>query len=316
MPKYLSIPSPWFKTAIKQARELDADGDSIGAQLVRQKIELEKEYLKESIKLLRKHYTGYEAKDGYSLKDVVKLPADRLNKVKKYAPRIRAEISSPFVEVRPRSTRTRESVARFAGIDSAELRGKHRRKIFVVHDEKPETAKVRLVTRTHVTRIKTKGKTRTKKTQHVNVEISHVVKGGQTADRYFLFTDYSAAPVTTFEDVEELTRKMLRFMPNGYYVFVSSRFGSIHATMKKQAILRQIRDYFLDYDKLPGKGIKDNRGLAETLTGYKLVSTTAEGASKFSADKQTRGELLRSARAARRAAERRKVMRRLYGRTK
>lgn len=309
-PTYRKSPAQWFTDSVRAERQalfVDGDVDEIGAALVYQKRALEKDYLIESIKLLRKHVEGFDAADGYDLHRVAFLPKDREEKIRMYAPIIREEMASPHVLVRPRSKASRKALELHTGQTLVP-----HRKSYAVHVPKPERTKVTI-----------------KGGKFKSVEVSETIRGRVYHDRFFLIGNYltyekvktdkrgrvtrktvTDPPPMTFEDIIRIARRMLPHMPNGYYVVETSNHGSIAQSIPRSLLIERLASRFLGYDTFRGAG-KDSRGLAETVTGFRLVSSNAQGAAREYNERETRRGVLRKARAAERIKQRRKVIRRL-----
>lgn len=283
-------PAAWFRDSVKREQALVAKDDYIGARLEYQRRESDREYLKDSIKLLRRFATGYEAKNGYALRDVIHLTGARLAKVKKLAAQIREEQASDHVEVAGRTKARIDALARYTG---QKQKG---RKRFIVHTPHPETTKVKL--------IRQKGK------RPPVVEVQEKVKGGTLAGRFFLLSDYSKREPTTFKQISRIAAKMVKAMPKGYYVIVTSNHGNIGVPIERDRLLHVLESNYHAYDIL-GKFKKDDRGLAEVITGFKLVSFTVEGAQREYKTRLTRRQALRLARQRVRAEKQRRIRKRL-----
>ncbi len=304
---YTGSPSKWFRTLVTAERAASVEGDDIAAGLAYRKRIAEAEYLKESIRIARKYVSGFEAKDGYDLRKVARLNPARLAKLRRVAPRIRQATASPFIAYRPRSKGARRALQRHTGLD--DIPGL---KTFPVHVPKPERAKVRV-----------KGR------KYKSLEITETIKGRQHHDRFFYLSDYlkgevvrvdkrgrksvrkyNERPPETFEDILRVARRMIAHMPRGYYVIETSSHGSIGIHMGRDDLLSSISSRYLGYDSLKPGG-KDDRGLAGTIVGFRLVSSNLESANREYTERLTNRVKLQRARTADRARRSRNVTRRL-----
>ena len=304
---YTGSPSKWFRTLVTAERVASVEGDDIAAGLAYRKRIAEAEYLKESIRIARKYVAGFEAKDGYDLTKVARLNPAKLAKLRRVAPRIRQAIASPFVAYRPRSKGARRALQRHTGLD--DVPGL---KVFPVHVPKPERAKVRV-----------KGR------KYKSLEITETIKGRQHHDRFFYLSDYlkgeavrvdkrgrksvrkyNDRPPETFEDILRVAKRMIAHMPKGYYVVETSSHGTIGIHMPRSELLSELRSRYLGYDTLKPGG-KDSRGLAETVIGFRLVSSNLEFANREYNERLTNRVRLQRARTADRARRSRNVTRRL-----
>jgi hypothetical protein len=173
-----------------------------------------------------------------------------------------------------------------------------------VFSDKPDATRVKIVPSVRKVRDK---RGRVREVVQARVEITRQVKGAEIAERYFYFDE----PPTSFDDIIAQTRKMLRDMPKGWYVLMTSTHGNIAAPMRKEQLISRLNERFLVYDKLPTRGHKDDRGLAEVVVGYKLVSFTEAGAHKEYRERLSRREIAARERKALRAAQRRRALRKL-----
>jgi len=279
---YLKSPSAWQREFIRQRRVAESgvlraiESDNVIAQKIYEKevnyidrqIELEKAYLKDSIKLLRKYVKGLEASDGYDLNNVSRLLPGHEDKVRRYAYQIRQELASPHIEIVPRTPAAIRAVKQHTGQGNIP-----NRKRFIVHTNKPDTTSVKIVYKT-VTQKDARGRKR--RVTQAQLELTQQVKGGKIQDRFFYFPQSPRS----FDHIVKMTRKMLKFMPKGYYALQSSNHGTIGRSIPSELLIEELQDRYLGYDKFGIQSNKDDRGLAETLTGFKLISFTVKGADR------------------------------------
>ena len=216
-------------------------------------------YIRESVKELRQFYTGFEARDGFSLRldNLRRMSRKRYDRIRRMARQIRIEKSAAHVILAPRTPAERAALVKHTGAPA-----ERNRKAWVVHVPNDRTTVV-LRTRKGVTRV---------------VEVSK--KSGAASKReYFYFTDYrrGGRRPKTMQAIYDTTKRMLNDMPEGLYLFVSRDFGFIASAMYKSEILREIERNWLIYDKF-AIDRPDSRGLAESLIGFARISTTFEGA--------------------------------------
>ncbi|MGH8141025.1 MAG: hypothetical protein ACREU2_00690, partial [Steroidobacteraceae bacterium] len=240
------------------------------------------------------------------------IPQAKINRVKHYAAILREETSQQTVDakgrvtqhfkvVRPRSAHGRRALEAFTGQTIIPNRTG-----YVVPLSEPKKQSIELVTKTVTLKDKLGRPYKAKQTQ---VEVT-TQRGRMTVyNRYFRFPE---TPIT-FDDVILMTRKMLRFMPRGWYVIETSTHGAISAPIRKDDLLGELANRFLVYDVLSGGGGKDSRGLAETVVGYRLIGMTADDAHREYDARLTRRDLARRFREQQRAARRRRLTRRLAG---
>lgn len=308
MAKYLKTPARWYQQLTQERREAESRDDYEEADAIEIKRESEIQYLKDSIKLLRRFVKGFTAADGFDLNNVPLIPQQQIDRIKKYAPILRTETSHVrstatgeaveyYKVVRPRTRRGHEALEQFTGQTAIPNRTG-----YVVPVDRPGAA-VRLVSKEVVTKDSLGRKRRVRKDQ---IEVTEIVGDQKFYNRYFRFE----APPVTFVDVIGETRRLLKFMPKGWYVMETSNHGAIHAPMRKGDILQELHDRFLGYDREIFRG-KDNRGLAETVLGYRLIGYHQADAERYYNERTTRAREFRKFRQQRRAAQRRRILRRL-----
>lgn len=308
MAKYLQTPAKWYQDLTAERRAAESQDNYAEAAAVEEARERELQYLKDSIKLLRRFVKGFTAADGFDLNNVPLIPQRQIDRIKKYAPILRTETSHVqsattgepveyFKVVRPRSTRGHEALEKFTGQTAIPNRTG-----YVVPVDRPGET-VRLVTKEVIERDALGRRRHVKREQ---VEVTEIVGERKFYNRYFRFE----TPPVTFTDVIAETKELLKFMPKGWYVMETSNHGAIYAPMRKESILQELHDFFLGYDREVFRG-KDNRGLAETVVGYRLIGSHQSDAERFYNERTTRAHEFRKFRQQRRAAQRRRILRRL-----
>lgn len=203
-------------------------------------------YLKESILLARKFGKGFEARDGYSLKrsEIVRMPAARLEKLRRVSKVIRQAMGSPYLAYSPSSKQSRAAIARHAG---QLFKGQKR---FFVHTDFPEKSRVRVI--------------------DGRVEISRKINEKITIfDRYF----YLHKP-RTWDDIISQIEDMLPEMPDGFYNIISSKYGQIGMHMHKKYILGELQRRWADYDR-------SAPGFAGAILGLKWVGDSEQARREY-----------------------------------
>lgn len=281
--------------------------------------ENERAYIHDSIVLLRKFAHGFEARDGFDLRQVVSLKGRKLEKVKKLAALIRQEQASPHVEAVARTKGQRKALETYTG-----QRDIPDRKRFIVFTEQPDKTEVRIVTPKKRKKPKKKKPAKRKgkpvdvapedlepeplgpPMRKPRVELTTRVKGGVSREEFFHIEDYLGDTPETFKDIKKALKKMLPDMPKGYYVLVTSNHGNIGVPAQRGNLLDMIEQDYIHYDKVPGTtSRKDDRGLAGVVVGFKLVSFTKDGADREYIERLTRRQMLnRERRAARKRSQR------------
>lgn len=220
--------------------------------------------LRASIKVVRQHFTGFDAKRGYSLSPakLAKLTPKRLEKLKEHARQLRREMATPHKIVHPRDRAATEAL--YAHTGAKRIKG---RKKFVVHTAKPDTTTIEMVG--------------TKKKKRVR-EVRKVA-GARVEQQYFYFANYGRGTPRSMVSIRKRAAKMLKDMPPGYYVMKSKDYGNISVAMHRDELLEKIEADWLKYDAAPQKTSrdlakrKDSRGLPEDLIGFTLVALTEDG---------------------------------------
>lgn len=299
-------PAGWLSESIRRQQSyvqkaVNAKSDAayenylLRAENEYQRRQNEKAYLHDSIKLLRRFASGFESRDGFSLREIGSLSGRKLAKVKKLAAVIRQEQATPHVEAVARTPQQRKALESYTG--QHEIPG---RKRFIVFTEQPEKTHVKVVSRKPKVepepetpkkkRKKAKKKKKAKPVPRVELEID--VPGGTAREEFFLIADYTDE-VSSFEDVKEALKLMLPEMPKGWYVLVTSNHGNIGVPIQRHRLVDQIESRYMKYDEVPGAtSRKDDRGLAEVVVGFKLVSFTQDGAQREYNERLTRREKL------------------------
>lgn len=296
MPRYLKKPAAWYRDLVAAEKSYKKSGDDFDAIVSRRNRLLEEKYISDSIKLLRQYSSNFGTKQGFDLKKLRYIPESRLEDMKMYASILRAQLATPHILVRPRDELSKQALIAHTGQD--DIPG---RTVFAVHTMTPDKTKIRVVKSTVVE--KKRGKKI--KRQIAQVETTQAVKGGEVLDRYFYLSDYSDKKPTTFKQIIAITKKMLKDMPKGYYTLITSAHGNIAAPIVKELLMSQLRSRFALYDLGPAITGRDQRGLAETVLGYKYISYRSSAAGKEYADRLDYRAKAKKQRARERERERR-----------
>jgi hypothetical protein len=116
----------------------------------------------------------------------------------------------------------------------------------------------------------------------------------------------------TFDEIIAETKVMLKYMPEGWYVLDTSNHGAIGIPINKKYLIQELENRYLIYDKAPNQTVReDNRGLAETIIGYHLITYKQDSAEDWIRAKDTRMEKARRFRAKQKAAKQRKLRKKL-----
>lgn len=307
--QYLTAQASWRRELIRDIRRFDVVGDNLGATQAERRLLLREDYLKTAIKDLRHYTNAYTPSKGFDLNKLAYIPTAKIARIEHDIVVLRQQLAVARVDekgnrvplyqvIRPRSQKSKDALTQFTG-QNGDISG---RTAFLVPKSDPRQ-KVSLQ-RKIVTLTDSRG--RKYKSQQVNIEL--IQKRGKMViyERYFRFPE---VPIT-FDDVILMTRKMLRFMPRGWYVIETSTHGSIYAPIRKELILTELQSRFLVYDVVTPQG-RDSRGLAETVVGYRLIGMHAEDADRYDIERLGNMEKMRQFRMVQRAKRSRQVTQRM-----
>lgn len=311
-------PAPWFRDSVARQRDLEAKAfaaksdeafahwiEKAEAEVVRR--DREKIYLKEAIRTARKYVHGFEARDGFTLRDITQLRGPKLGRLRRTVGILRQEEAQPHVTKVVHSTRQKKALESHTG--QRDIPGRFR---YIVYTDHPAETTVHIHT---PKKRKTKRAPKLTPEQEAlpedereftgkaprkpRVEVAMKLPGGTTREEYFYVEDYLGEPPETFKDIKRSLKKMLKDMPKGYYVLVTSNHGNIGVPAQRGNLLKMLDTDYLHYDKVPaGAASKDDRGLAGVIVGFKLVSFTKEGADREYTERLTRRATLEQERRA------------------
>jgi hypothetical protein len=342
-------PAPWFRQSLALQRDFERKafaaktdegfrkwiGKANSEEVRRLSL---KETIADNIKLLRKFAHGFEAKRGYRLADVASFPIARVKRLQKFAGYIRQEEAQPHVTKVASSPSMHRALKSHTG--QRQIPGRFR---YIVFTERPDLTKVSVVTPKKKKRKKKKKETRSREvieqdeeydedlerqlpedereykgraSRRSRVRLAQELPGGvKFEEQFFSVEDYNGGKEPgSFKEIRRALQRMLLDMPEGFYVLVTSNHGNISSPAEKGALLRKMDSSWLAYDKAPsGAGSIDNRGLATVVTGFKLISTTFEGAAKEYNQRLTRRGIVEAFREKQRLGAYRKRRARLMG---
>lgn len=203
-------------------------------------------YLKDALKSVRQYVTGFGTKDGYSLRDISKLSAQRVKQLRTYGEYVNGLTVRPTKRVTPRSNAQREALAQFTGTDLP-TRNKHHFKAWAVPVDNPGENKVEFY------RDPDSGETK--------VQLVNTFTGGRLVERFYLFSDYGFAP-QSWQEIIRATKAMIRkrgkkpaIMPDGWYTLWSAQQGTIFEPMQRDDIVSNLNYRFNHYDDKFASGI-------------------------------------------------------------
>lgn len=216
---------------------------------------------REAIRILRQHFTGYEASDGYSLdvRKIADLPRHLRRSLRAKYKKVSPLLSQSFDLVKPKTPAERKALRAFT---HSRFRGmKH----FIVKTPsagsyvkmragaEPGTAFVELHTR--------------------------MPMGVEVTEAYFLFSRRAKGP----GDMATMLRKMLPRMPEGQYVLQTDTYGDTGSIVDKGKLMTRLHQYLSDYDQ-PKYG---EHRFMNRVTGFRWLSTTVRGAEVQQGERDT-----------------------------
>lgn len=240
--------------------------------------------LNTSIKLLRRYYSGFDARDGFSLNDLKALPKNRADKVLKMAHTLRQIQSRPFINVRPRKAKSKQVLRMHTG------QRQPKQKVFAVHSTLGVTEQ---------TKIKIRGK-------KLEFNTPYIDKEGKAHTRtvrnyYFAF----AKRIRTWDDIMTEANKMIARLPPGRYSIISSIFEMVGATVDRENLMRKFQEWFDQYHTMT-----DKEGMAETLIGVRWIGKDSQQSAPYRSLAQQQTDEFMAKQRAKRERERRAIVRR------
>lgn len=251
--------SRWYlDTGKEQARELLRKGSltdgSLGSYLADKRAR-QHVYLRETVKDLRRYFTGFGASDGYLLRDLKSWSYQRAEQVRRYGSHLHHLQSQKHVRAVPKSKSENNALAEFTG---QHYMGSKRPRAYVVPVDHPD--------RTDIKYNKKQNK----------IEIVENFKGGRTVQQFYLFRDYGF-DFYTWSQLISVIRKMitdkyktittkvtrrgitkthkekvlvsLAIMPPGFYTLWSAQYGTIFEPMERDEIIMNLEYRFKQYDE-------------------------------------------------------------------
>lgn len=204
-----------------------------------------KAQLYEAVKLLRKHIHGYEARDGYGLRDLNTLDQKTRHRIVQRAAKLRELTNVPHDLVKAPTKKARKNLHQFTG--QTIRRAKH----YIVH--KPaDNFSVHL--------------------RNGNVEVEG--KFGNrviTRTEYFLFPRRPRYP----KELVSMARALRKDMRPGFYVLLTAAHGDTGEPFERDQIINRLNEYLAAYE-VDSAG--EPTGFSEALIGFRFMATTLDGA--------------------------------------
>lgn len=202
---------------------------------------------------MREFAHGFSSEDGYDVRKIRHWPKGRIEAVNRAAALLREELASEHTLFTAR-TRDRQKAAQRYTRQSV----LPKRKKYVVHVERPSDTRIRVKAGT--------------------LEVATKVEGGYKIDQFFELP----RKAKSFKDIAKMLkgkRGLLAKMPPGYYVIATSTHGNIAAPIPKERILSMLQQRYFGYDVYTaGRSVRDDRGLAEVVNGFRFTGAEFDDA--------------------------------------
>lgn len=231
---------------------------------------------------LRALYQGFEARDGFDIRNIAFWPAHLKNHLRDAAGALHLITNNPFKVVDARTPARKRALIRFTGQAPAP---EHTPKKFAV----PLSSNQQTV---HFVPDKKFGE---------RAEIFQTAKGARLRTRRYLFNEITGDQPQTFKKMIKVTEKLLNQLPDsGNFMFLTTQ-GTIGTLMYRDFILDEMRHYYEAYEN-PKTRVEDKKGFAGNLIGFEWHGDEIE-AEHIYVEKEKR----KAARTTRRRKERRRA---------
>lgn len=236
-------PTPaWLRLSIAQREKLKAD-IKLGFQGEE----------RNGIKIpgVRRVFTGYAADEGFDLRHIERWSAAKLSRARHDIAVIRTLSSRSFDVKTPVTRKQRKRLQTYTG------QNRKTQKAYIVHVS--ENQKIRFI-----------------KGQLTEVKV-HAGKKERSFRRLYLFEDYSDFKPTTFEEMADVTMRMLPDMPDKikgrgvFYALNSISLGAIGNYVRKSRILDLLAEFHQRYDNS-----NMHKGFGEAINGFVMSGTEVQ----------------------------------------
>lgn len=224
--------------------------------------------LKEDIETLRRIFGGFEARDGYPLttEKLIRLPAAKLDRIRKYMEQYRRATSVPTVQFTPKTYAERRAAIQRAGLLGL------KQKVFFIHHSDARIATARYVK-------DEKGGDR-----WGTIEIVTQAKGGVIRERIYYFPHRPRS----WDDVVSYTEELLEAgMLSGFYKIFNSIYGPIGDLVEREKLIETLEGFYSTY----------NAWLAGTILGWVWLGTSYDDAADKQEKQRTTAQRFQEARA-------------------
>lgn len=196
---------------------------------------------------LRKHFYGYDPKDGLSLTPakIAKLPYSKKRAIRRKHDKLKALLNKPFVDfVKPADPIARKALRKFTGERMRDM--KH----FIVQKPSAES-QVRVV--------------------EGNVQLRTQFPGEVAfTERFFMFPSVPRGHVHMMKMFDKLHQKM----PPGMYVLQTDSYGDTGGIVQREMLRGELQRLLEAYDKSKYGGDR----FMYRIAGFRWISTTVKGA--------------------------------------
>lgn len=217
-------PAPWYSALTPAKRATQAD------------------YIKSTVRDLRKYFTGFDAAHGYDLSFPGAISGQRLNQIKKYGEYLHTLQASPYIKVSPRNKKARTVLQEKTSQRLA------RQKAYVYHMDTGRPLKVSI-------------------RDGVLTERDQASPGLVVTTRYYYFSSFNfdQVPLTMANLFAIYENYMKDVMPDGIYSMITDQHGRIDAPIRKKFIPERLQEYFNEYST--------KQGFSEAILGFQIYST-------------------------------------------
>lgn len=236
---------------------------------------------KAGVKLLRRFRSGFDADDGFNLREVNRIKSSRVNSALKAMRELRSLLQYPHKVIRvPKSRLGRRAVL----VHTTHKIAKGQ-KLVPVHVQVPDKTTVRI-----------KGG---------SVRVERQVKDGSVIEQFF----YLPRVMYSFDEIADWFEAVELMMPDGFYTLHVAKQGQVMEPISKSLWGERLRSYWGTYDARDEE--RASLPFASTVVGFRYVASTLRGALVESKRFRTEAEIFRDLAKQRRKEERAKVMSRL-----
>lgn len=216
-------------------------------------------YLNDTLKELRRTFTGFETRNGYDLRSVRNWTQEQVHQVQAYGGELHTLTSTPHVWVIPKTGAQRQALQLKTG------QALSRQKRYAIHVPSPKNTRVNFV--------------RDRKRNQVRVEVRRQVRFGEVIVQDYLFREMIGYQPRTFPQMKKALKKLLPQMPNkvgkepAYYTLLTEPHGPISVPMRKNRLMHVLQRYHIEYE---GPASALHPDFAEVVIGFRLQGTLTD----------------------------------------